>query len=326
MDSSNGSANGTAHQTSPFLDHDQNTWPPRNRRPNPLDLISSGGLGHAAQNHIMASQAQEKDDVQQTDSMSSSQTTEPSISAALDLYDRQFLPGYPKSLSGIALRSCLLGAVLTASTTYTIYLLLPTCYSPLWRAPFFLAVLSLFHFLEFWTTAAYNTRSAQISSFLLSSNGVAYQGAHTFALCELLITHYFFPTRRWLPSATLHTILLSLGLFLILSGQIIRSIAMKDAGTNFNHIVQSTKRSTHTLITSGIYAYFRHPSYFGFFWWAIGTQLVLGNILGFAIYWAVLWRFFSARIEGEEKLLVSFFGEEYVRYREKTRVGIPLIL
>ena len=28
---------------------------------------------------------------------------------------------------------------------------------------------------------------------------------------------------------------------------------------------------------------------------------------------------------GEEELLVSFFGEEYVRYRAKTNVGIPFI-
>jgi protein-S-isoprenylcysteine O-methyltransferase len=328
MDSSNGSANGTAHQSTPFPSHDQSTtWsPPRSRRPNPLDLINSGGLGHAPHNHnpTMSSQPQEKDSDPPSESLSSSQPTS-SIPAALDLYDAQYLPGHPKSLSGIALRSCLLGAVLTASSTFTIHLLQPLTYSPLWRAPFFLAVLSLFHFLEFWTTAAYNTRSAQISSFLLSSNGVAYQGAHGFAMCELMATHYFFPDRSWLPSHTLHFSLLYSGLGFIISGQIIRSVAMRDAGTNFNHIVQATKRSSHTLITTGIYSFLRHPSYFGFFWWAIGTQLVLGNICGFLVYLVVLWRFFSVRIEGEEALLVKFFGDEYVRYREKTRVGIPFI-
>jgi protein-S-isoprenylcysteine O-methyltransferase len=271
----------------------------------------------------MSSPPQEKDDIPPSESLSSQTTS--SIPAALDLYDAQFLPGHPKSLSGIALRSCLLGGVLIASSTLTIHLLRHTSYSPLWRAPFFLAALSLFHFLEFWTTAAYNTRSAQISSFLLSSNGIAYQGAHSFAMAELLTTHYFFPHRTWLPSPILRNVLLFSGLFLIISGQIIRSIAMCVAGTNFNHIVQSTKRSSHTLITTGIYAYLRHPSYFGFFWWAIGTQLVLGNLCGFVVYWAVLWRFFSVRIEGEEELLVKFFGEQYVRYREKTRVGIPFI-
>lgn len=39
----------------------------------------------------------------------------------------------------------------------------------------------------------------------------------------------------------------------------------------------------------------------------------------------MLWRFFSKRIEGEEELLVRFFGDEYVQYRKRTRVGIPFI-
>jgi protein-S-isoprenylcysteine O-methyltransferase len=39
----------------------------------------------------------------------------------------------------------------------------------------------------------------------------------------------------------------------------------------------------------------------------------------------VLWRFFSRRISGEEELLVAFFGDDYVRYRKRTSVGIPFI-
>jgi len=35
--------------------------------------------------------------------------------------------------------------------------------------------------------------------------------------------------------------------------------------------------------------------------------------------------FFDRRIEGEEELLVRFFGGEYESYRKRTRVGIPFI-
>jgi protein-S-isoprenylcysteine O-methyltransferase len=319
MDSSNDSANGSAHQPFPDNDHDQRTnlSPPRNRRPNPFDLVNSGGLGHRLP-HNMSSQPLEKDPSIPL------QSHELSIPAALDLYDKQYLPHNPKSLSGIATRSFLLGISLAISSVLTLYYLQPSTYTPLWRAPFFIATLSLFHYLEFWTTAAYNTREAKVSSFLLSSNGMAYQGAHTFALFELLLSHYFFSSRSWLPPILSLTLLFT-GLFLILSGQIIRSMAMRAAGTNFNHIVQSTKSSTHKLVTTGIYSYLRHPSYFGFFWWALGTQLVLGNLMGFLLYWAVLYRFFSARIRGEEEYLVRFFGEDYVMFREKTRVWIPFI-
>jgi len=115
------------------------------------------------------------------------------------------------------------------------------------------------------------------------------------------------------------------GIGMVVVAQVIRSVAMAQAGTNFNHIVQHQKSNDHQLVTSGLYRYLRHPSYFGFFWWGLGTQLILGNTVCFIGYAIVLWRFFASRILREEELLVSFFGDEYVKYRQQTGVGIPLI-
>lgn len=112
---------------------------------------------------------------------------------------------------------------------------------------------------------------------------------------------------------------------LILLGQSFRSIAMKQAGTSFNHIVQSNKKEDHILITSGVYAISRHPAYFGFFWWGLGTQLVLGNLICFVAYAAILWRFFAHRIQVEERHLVNFFGGAYEEYRKTTPILIPFI-
>jgi protein-S-isoprenylcysteine O-methyltransferase len=99
---------------------------------------------------------------------------------------------------------------------------------------------------------------------------------------------------------------------MIAVGQVVRSAAMIEAGTNFNHIVQHRKTIEHQLVTSGVYHYLRHPSYFGFFWWGLGTQLVLGNMLCFVGYAVILWMFFSRRISGE---LLSYVlvPEECVR-------------
>jgi protein-S-isoprenylcysteine O-methyltransferase len=86
----------------------------------------------------------------------------------------------------------------------------------------------------------------------------------------------------------------------------------------------------------------RHPSYAGFFYWALGTQLVLQNPLSFGVYFVLLMRFFSARIKGaslllrtwyfilriiaaEERALVNFFGDDYVSYRNEIGTGIPFI-
>ena len=236
--------------------------------------------------------------------------------------DRVYFPHQPKSLAGIALRSFCLGISLAASVIAILTIVVFTR-SPLWRLPFFLATLSLFHFLEFWTTAAYNTRVAEVGSFLLTSNWPGYAIAHTIATFECLLTNVLWPNQTWAP---LHSgsVLCFLGLVLVVVGQTVRSVAMVQAGPSFNHLVQHQRSSAHVLVTTGIYGRLRHPSYFGFFWWALGTQLVLGNLISFLGYTAALWRFFITRIRYEEEFLVSFFGEEYVDYRKKVGTKIPL--
>ncbi|PYH95760.1 ICMT-domain-containing protein [Aspergillus ellipticus CBS 707.79] len=240
--------------------------------------------------------------------------------------DPALLPTGEKSLAGISLRAFLLGTVLGLTISLTILLLTPPLYTPLWRIPFFLANLALFHFLEYYVTAAHNTRFAGISAFLLSSNGAAYNIAHGSAILECLVSHVVFPDEGVYPGAKLApsvTVRVLLGLGLMVVGQTVRTLAMVQAGSNFNHTVQVTRREGHRLVTSGMYAVFRHPSYFGFFWWGLGTQLVLSNVVCFVGYSLVLWRFFSSRIYREEKFLVAFFGEEYEQYKKRSWVGIP---
>ena len=203
------------------------------------------------------------------------------------------LPGQALSLSGISCRAFALGTTLGTTTTLTLQL--AWVQNPLWRPPFFLAALALFHYLEFWTTARYNTRQASVSSFLLTSNGTAYNVAHAAALLECVSRTLIFPKTKWLP-ASAEVLLLSLGLTMIITGQATRSLAMVTAGSNFNHTVQTRRTAEHQLVTDGIYSYLRHPSYFGFFWWGLGTQLVLGNPICLVAYTLVLWQFFSRRI------------------------------
>lgn len=207
-----------------------------------------------------------------------------------------------KSLSAISIRSFVLGQVFGLSSLSFVYLLRPSDSNPLWRLPFFICCLSIFHFLEFYITATYNAPKADSTSFLLSSNGSAYNIAHSIAATECVVSHLFFSEAYSTRPALLfggEAVRLSLGIILIVVGQAVRSWAMIDAGTNFSHQVQQTHQEGHTLVTTGVFRWLRHPSYFGFFWWAIGTQLVMGNVLGLVGYCAVLVRFFAARIERE---------------------------
>ncbi|KAJ8112729.1 hypothetical protein OPT61_g4972 [Boeremia exigua] len=225
----------------------------------------------------------------------------------------EYFPNGKRSLAGIGLRAFFLGNAAVAGFFFAAQLAYHG--SHLWRPALFLGTLSVFHFLEFYTTAAYNTPDAKISSFLLT-NGAQYRVAHTMAFVETVVTSYFFPAWQLKvhpPMAIL------MGIIMVLMGQVVRSTAMAQAGTNFNHQVQSKKIDGHELVTRGLYAHFRHPSYFGFFWWGIGTQVMIGNTICTLGYAGVLWYFFMKRINHEEKHLVQFFGKDYETYRSTTR-------
>jgi protein-S-isoprenylcysteine O-methyltransferase Ste14 len=73
------------------------------------------------------------------------------------------------------------------------------------------------------------------------------------------------------------------------------------------------------------YSILRHPSYVGFFYWAIGTQLVLCNPLSTLLYGLAAWTFFSKRIVYEESTLRSLFPGDYEEYISRTYIGIPLM-
>lgn len=231
-------------------------------------------------------------------------------------------PSQARSLSGIALRAFCLGAAASSSLLLTLATLAFTT-SPLWRAPFFLLALSTFHFLEFWVTARRNTLVATTDSFLLTANWPAYAIAHASAFVECILVSVFFPNRHW--GGPLGTICLVLGFGLVVIGQTVRSLAMLHAGASFNHQIQWSKADAHVLVTSGVYGALRHPSYFGFFYWGLGTQLVLGNVVCFVAYAAVLWYFFSRRIRIEEGKLVEFFKDDYVQYRKRVGTWMPFI-
>lgn len=230
------------------------------------------------------------------------------------------LPRQEKSLSGISIRSFLLGQAFGISLLSA--LVLAYFQQRVWRVPFFLSSLALFHFLEYYVTARYNTQFGNVSAFLLSRNGRAYNIAHSTAMVECTVTSLFFPSWQARLSSSFT---LAIGFAMLILGQAVRTIAMAHAGTNFNHTVQTRKSEGHRLVTDGIYRYLRHPSYFGFFWWGLGTQLNCGNVICFTGYVLVLWKFFRMRIMKEEEFLVEFFGDEYIRYKQTTRVGIPFV-
>ena len=87
--------------------------------------------------------------------------------------------------------------------------------------------------------------------------------------------------------------LIFIGLALIILGQAVRTIAMCTCGNNFSHVVKEVNEDGHKLVTHGIYSVLRHPAYFGWFYWSVGTQLFLCNPICTVFYTWVLTHSFT---------------------------------
>lgn len=180
------------------------------------------------------------------------------------------------------------------------------------------ACLSLFHLWEFCYVSLFHPDELSFDSFLLNHSR-AYTMAFVAAMVEYWIERLLFPSMKG------QIITLLLGTLLVVGGLIIRIVAMYTAGRHFHHYIRDQKEEGHDLVTHGIYKYLRHPSYFGWFWYSVGTQILLANPICTCGYAYVSYLFFSDRIEAEEATLIQFFGDNYKRYRERTMVGIPFI-
>lgn len=182
---------------------------------------------------------------------------------------------------------------------------------------YFVALL-FYHCSEFYMTAKFNPRTLSSDSFLINQSK-QYMIAATVSWVEFWVECYFFPylKGRWL--------FIGLGLAGVCIGQFFRSGAMWNAGSNFTHTIAYEKRPSHELVTTGFYRVSRHPSYFGWFWWSISTQVLLSNPICVPAYFWASHKFFSERIQEEEEILCKLFPGKYEDFQKRTGVGIPFI-
>jgi protein-S-isoprenylcysteine O-methyltransferase Ste14 len=80
----------------------------------------------------------------------------------------------------------------------------------------------------------------------------------------------------------------------------------------------------HTLVTSGVYAVIRHPSYLGLLINSLGWSLAFRSGVG-VLLTVLLIPPLLARISAEENLLRSQFGDDYNAYCSQTSRLIPVI-
>ncbi|KAF8569253.1 hypothetical protein P879_03777 [Paragonimus westermani] len=182
------------------------------------------------------------------------------------------------------------------------------------------AIISLIGFLaEFYFTAVYNPTYCSIDIYMIT-HSTEYVFAAAASVVEYLFRMFLLPSWCCIP-LLVHFV----GFFMCIGGEVLRKMAIITAANNFNHYIELARRPDHTLVTHGIYSWFRHPAYVGWFYWALGTQLLLGNPLCFVAYAVAAHKFFRDRIEYEEKQLIYFFRQDYCEYQKRVGVGIPFI-
>jgi protein-S-isoprenylcysteine O-methyltransferase Ste14 len=95
----------------------------------------------------------------------------------------------------------------------------------------------------------------------------------------------------------------------------------RDLGHNFSPTLEI--RAKHTLVTSGIYHYVRHPMYVSFWLMAVAQALLIQNwFVGLAGFVGIGILYFF-RVKKEEKLMRDTFGSAYREYSKHTARLIP---
>ena len=110
------------------------------------------------------------------------------------------------------------------------------------------------------------------------------------------------------------------GLALLTLGGALRLAAVYVLGRRFTGLVAI--QDGHRLKTDGLYRYVRHPSYAGMLLYMAGYVLVFRCWLGLLLVAGTL-AVLLARMNAEEALLESEFGEEYASYRRRTWRLVP---
>lgn len=111
-----------------------------------------------------------------------------------------------------------------------------------------------------------------------------------------------------------------LGVALFAVGGALRLWPVYVLGNRFSGLVAI--QPGHKLVTDGVYSVIRHPSYLGMLVNALGWSLAFRSGVG-VLLTALLTVPLVARMNAEEKLLRSEFGDEYDAYRARTSRLIP---
>ncbi len=151
-------------------------------------------------------------------------------------------------------------------------------------------------------------KSAGSDWFIMPLMTIGFLGAFVYPALEKRFTFtapYPFPIPLW--AEIIGFVLMIFGFAFLMTAQAQNAFASKILDIN----------KEQKLIDTGLYGKVRHPLYSGAFFWAIGTPLALGSIVGLAGSFLVILSLLI-RIKFEEEMLIKGM-EGYDEYRKRVK-------
>jgi protein-S-isoprenylcysteine O-methyltransferase Ste14 len=209
-------------------------------------------------------------------------------------------------------RMAVVGAIVRAAFTTGILLLLIGVIN-VQQTPFFMIFLAAFFVL----------RAAEISSphaavLQATIHGEDESRITTWILSTSIITNIVIPILQYRYAS--HESALGwmswLGLFAFVLGSVLRIWSIRVAGESFKGQIVVTEKQR--LVTSGPYAWVRHPSYLGVIIAYAGVAGIFSSSAGLAALLILVTPALIVRLLKEEKLLAGHFGDAWQQYTSKT--------
>jgi protein-S-isoprenylcysteine O-methyltransferase Ste14 len=92
-----------------------------------------------------------------------------------------------------------------------------------------------------------------------------------------------------------------------------------------SHSIADHEHRPNGVVSTGIFHYVRHPLYLAGILFYLGLVIFTLSLLSFLLFGLIF--FFYNFISGyEEKLLEAKFGEDYIRYKNRTGKWVPKII
>jgi protein-S-isoprenylcysteine O-methyltransferase Ste14 len=113
-----------------------------------------------------------------------------------------------------------------------------------------------------------------------------------------------------------------LGAAVTVAGLLFAVWAREHLGRNWSRSV--TIKQDHELITTGPYAWVRHPIYTGILTGFLGMAIAISQVRGFIVF-VLISLVFWAKLRMEEEWMRSQFGETYTAYAHQTAALVPYL-